>query len=1182
MTEDKMMRLSLVAKQIGVGTSTIVQKLSVQGHKVENNPNAKLNFEQLKIVAKEFGANDLLQESSSAATAPKAVAEDSFVPTKRQDEDYLPLYSRDSSKAQPVAKPVEPIETPKAEPEKISSKSEVQFKVVGKVDLDAKGNVIPPKPPVVESKPEIQVEIPRVDAPKVEVPRVETPKIEVPRVDAPRVDAPRVDAPRVDVPKVETPKMEVPKIEEVKSVVVEQPKVAEPIAPPKIEEVSKAVVVPEPKVAEKPAVVIPPPVIAEVPKVAEQPRPQQNNNQNPQNRPQNQGGGNNNQNPQNKPQNQGGGNNNQNSQNRPQNQGGQGGGNNAQNRPQGQGGNNNQNRPQQGQAGNGQGLQAKPQGQGGGNGGNNQNRPQGQGGGNNNNQNSQNNGNGDNRPQKLGRNDAIPDDTSSVELIEAKGEQLRGLKVLGKIELPVETPRGGGNNSRNKKKRKRIDKPGGAKVTESEIRNERGAPRPKKDGSTTTPTTNDPNRKPATAGGNTGTGNNNNNNNRSNSGGGNNAGKRPNNNNQGNRPVTPQQPKGEVTEKQIQDQIKATMARLQGQSNKSNFGAKERREKRKTRAERNEQRQLAEDEEAKILKVTEYISASELASLMDVSVTEIISACMSLGMFVSINQRLEADIIALIAEEFGFDVQFVSAEEEIESSVVEEVDAPEDLIPRAPIITIMGHVDHGKTSLLDYIRRAKVAAGEAGGITQHIGAYSVKQDDGRSITFLDTPGHEAFTAMRARGAKVTDVAIIVIAADDAVMPQTEEAINHAMMAGVPIVFAFTKIDKPGANTEKIREQLSIKNILVEEWGGKYQTQELSSKSGQGVNELLEKVLLEAELLDLKANPNKRAIGTTVEASLDKGRGYVANILVQAGTLKVGDMMLAGAHYGRVKAMFDYRGNKLKTAGPSTPVQVLGLAGAPNAGDKLSVMENERDAREIANKREQILREQSLRSRKHITLEEIGRRKAIGTFKELNVIVKGDVDGSVEALSDSLLKLSTEEVQVRIIHKGVGQVSESDVLLASASDAVIVAFQVRPSTNARRLADTEQIEIRTYSIIYQAIDDVRDAMEGLLAPKFEEVITANIEVRDVFKITKVGTVAGAYVLDGTVKRAHKIRIIRDFVVIHEGEISALKRFKDDVAEVKFGYECGLSIKNYNDLEIGDVVECYELKEMKRTL
>jgi translation initiation factor IF-2 len=1111
MTEDKMMRLSLVAKQIGVGTSTIVQKLSVQGHKVENNPNAKLNFEQLKIVAKEFGANDLLQEASAVAPTPKVAVEDNFVPNKRQDDDYLPLYSRDSSKNQPVAKPAEPIETPKStEPEKISAKSDVQFKVVGKVELDAKGNVIPPKPAVVE--PAVKVETPKPVEPKVEEVKVEPPKAE----------------------EVKPP------------VVIETPKV-EPAPQPKVEEAPT----PQPVVVEKP-VETTPPVIAETPKVVEQPKPQQNNNQNPQNKPQNQGGGNNN----------------QNQQNRPQNQGGQGGGNNNQNRQQGQGGNNNQNRPQQGQPRDGQ-NQPRPQGQG--NGGNNQNRQQGQGG--------SNNQNGDNRPQKLGRNDAIPEDTTDIELIEAKGEQLRGLKVLGKIELPVETGRGGNGNSRNKKKRKRIDKPGGAKVTESEIRNERGAPRPKKDGSV--PNNNDPNKKQGTAGGNNaGGGNNNNNRNNAAGGGGNNNVKRGGNNNrQGNQP---QQPKGEVTEKQIQDQIKATMARLQGQSAKSNFGAKERREKRKTRAERDELRQLAEDEEAKILKVTEFISASELASLMDISVTEIISSCMSLGMFVSINQRLEADVIALIAEEFGFEVQFVSAEEEIEASVYEQEDAPEDLESRAPIITIMGHVDHGKTSLLDYIRRAKVAAGEAGGITQHIGAYSVKQEDGRRITFLDTPGHEAFTAMRARGAKLTDVAVIVIAADDAVMPQTEEAINHAMMAGVPIVFAFTKIDKPGANTERIREQLSIKNILVEEWGGKYQTQELSSKSGQGVEELLEKVLLEAEILELKANPNKRAVGTTVEASLDKGRGYVANILVQAGTLKVGDMMLAGAHYGRVKAMFDYKGNKLKTAGPSTPVQVLGLSGAPNAGDKLSVVENERDAREIANKREQIIREQSLRSRKHITLEEIGRRKAIGTFKELNVIVKGDVDGSVEALSDSLLKLSTEEVQVRIIHKGVGQVSESDVLLASASDAVIVAFQVRPSVNARRLADNEQIEIRTYSIIYQAIDDVRDAMEGLLAPTFEEVITANIEVRDVFKITKVGTVAGAYVLDGTVKRSNKIRIIRDFVVIHEGEISALKRFKDDVAEVKFGYECGLSIKNYNDLEIGDMVECYELKETKRTL
>jgi translation initiation factor IF-2 len=567
---------------------------------------------------------------------------------------------------------------------------------------------------------------------------------------------------------------------------------------------------------------------------------------------------------------------------------------------------------------------------------------------------------------------------------------------------------------------------------------------------------------------------------------------------------------------------------------------------------------------------------------MDVSVNEVISACMSLGMFVSINQRLDAEAITVIADEFGFEVSFVSAEEEIDVVEVEVEDSPEDLVPRAPIVTIMGHVDHGKTSLLDYIRRAKVAAGEAGGITQHIGAYSVETKSGKKVTFLDTPGHEAFTAMRARGAKVTDIVIIVIAADDSVMPQTKEAINHSMVAGVPIVFAFSKIDKDGANSDKVREELAAMNMLVEDWGGKYQCQEISSKSGLGIDDLLEKVLLEAEMLELTANPKKKAVGSVIEAELDKGRGYVTTLLVQAGTLNVGDMMLAGDNYGRVKAMFDHHGNKIKKAGPSTPVQVLGLNGAPQAGDKLLCLENEREAREIANKREQILREQTLRTRKHITLEEIGRRKAIGTFRELNVIVKGDVDGSVEALSDSLMKLSTEEVQVRIIHRGVGQVSESDVALASTSDAVIIAFQVRPSQNARRLADTEQIEIRNYSIIYQAIDEIKAAMEGLLAPSFEEVITSNIEIRDVFKITKIGTVAGCYVLDGTVKRAHKIRVIRDFVVVHDGEISALKRFKDDVAEVKFGYECGLSVKNFNDLEVGDMLECYEMKEVKRTL
>ncbi len=895
MAEEKTMRLSLVAKQINVGTSTILQFLSAKGHKIDNNPNAKLNFEQLTLLAKEYGANHILESSVEApkpAPAPEPVA---VAPAP------APIPKPVVEKPAPVAEAPKAPEAPAPVVEAPAEDKQVGLKILGKIELDKKGNPVAPK---AEKAPE------------------PTP---------------------APVPK------------------------------------------PEP-VAEKPAPA-PAPVV-QVPEVEE---------------------------------------------------------------------------------------------------------------------------------------------IEDIELIEARGETLKGLTVLGKIDLPAAGDRGGNNA---KHKRKRIIKE--EKKPAPSVPGTGGRPGDKKDF----------NKKPA--------------------------------------PGAKPAPKGELSDKDIQEQIKATMARLQGATNKQSFGAEKRREKRKGRAEAEEARMMAEDEEAKVLKVTEFISASDLASLMDVSVNEVISACMSLGMFVSINQRLDAEAITVIADEFGFEVSFVSAEEEIDVAEVEVEDSPEDLLPRAPIVTIMGHVDHGKTSLLDYIRRAKVAAGEAGGITQHIGAYSVETKSGKKVTFLDTPGHEAFTAMRARGAKVTDIVIIVIAADDSVMPQTKEAINHSMVAGVPIVFAFSKVDKDGANADKVREELATMNMLVEDWGGKYQCQEISSKSGLGIDDLLEKVLLEAEMLELTANPNKKAVGSVIEAELDKGRGYVTTLLVQAGTLNVGDMMLAGDNYGRVKAMFDHHGNKIKKAGPSTPVQVLGLNGAPQAGDKLLCLENEREAREIANKREQILREQTLRTRKHITLEEIGRRKAIGTFRELNVIVKGDVDGSVEALSDSLMKLSTEEVQVRIIHKGVGQVSESDVALASTSDAVIIAFQVRPSQNARRLAETEQIEIRNYSIIYQAIDEIKAAMEGLLAPSFEEVITSNIEIRDVFKITKIGTVAGCYVLDGTVKRANKIRVIRDFVVIHDGEISALKRFKDDVAEVKFGYECGLSVKNFNDLEVGDLLECYEMKEVKRTL
>ena len=903
MAEEKTMRLSLVAKQINVGTSTILQFLSAKGHKIDNNPNAKLNFEQLTLLAKEYGANHILESSVEApkpAPAPEPVA---TAPAPEPAKAPEPVVEKPA----PVEEAPKAPEAPAPVAEAPAEEKQVGLKVLGKIELDIKGN---------------------------------------------------------------------------------------PVAP-------KAEKAPEPTPAPAPAPAPKPEPVAEKPAPAPSPKPEPT--------------------------------------------------------------------------------------------------------------------------------PAAEEVVEDVELIEARGETLKGLTVLGKIDLPAAGDRG--NNAKHK--RKRIIKE--EKIPAPSVPGTGGGrPGDKKDF----------NKKPA--------------------------------------PGAKPAPKGELSDKDIQEQIKATMARLQGATNKQSFGADKRREKRKGRAEAEEARMMAEDEEAKVLKVTEFISASDLASLMDVSVNEVISTCMSLGMFVSINQRLDAEAITVIADEFAYEVSFVSAEEEIDVAEVEVEDSPEDLLPRAPIVTIMGHVDHGKTSLLDYIRRAKVAAGEAGGITQHIGAYSVETKSGKKVTFLDTPGHEAFTAMRARGAKVTDIVIIVIAADDSVMPQTKEAINHSMVAGVPIVFAFSKIDKDGANSDKVREELAAMNMLVEDWGGKYQCQEISSKSGQGIDDLLEKVLLEAEMLELTANPNKKAVGSVIEAELDKGRGYVTTLLVQAGTLNVGDMMLAGDNYGRVKAMFDHHGNKIKKAGPSTPVQVLGLNGAPQAGDKLLCLENEREAREIANKREQILREQTLRTRKHITLEEIGRRKAIGTFRELNVIVKGDVDGSVEALSDSLMKLSTEEVQVRIIHKGVGQVSESDVALASTSDAVIIAFQVRPSQNARRLADTEQIEIRNYSIIYQAIDEIKAAMEGLLAPSFEEVITSNIEIRDVFKITKIGTVAGCYVLDGTVKRAHKIRVIRDFVVVHDGEISALKRFKDDVAEVKFGYECGLSVKNFNDLEVGDMLECYEMKEVKRTL
>ena len=640
--------------------------------------------------------------------------------------------------------------------------------------------------------------------------------------------------------------------------------------------------------------------------------------------------------------------------------------------------------------------------------------------------------------------------------------------------------------------------------------------------------------------------------------------------------------KAEISEEDVQKQVKETLARLTNKGNKNNKGAKYRRDKRDAIQKREHELMEQEEMESKVLKLTEFVTANDLANMMDVPVTQVIGTCMSIGIMVSINQRLDAETINIVAEEFGFQTEYVSAEVVEAIKADEEDDNEEDWVARPPIVTVMGHVDHGKTSLLDNIRNANVIAGEAGGITQHIGAYNVKLQSGRRITFLDTPGHEAFTAMRARGAKVTDIAIIIVAADDNVMPQTVEAINHASAAGVPIVFAINKIDKSHANPDKIKEELANMNYLVEDWGGKYQSQEISAKKGIGVEDLLEKVLLEADLLDLKANPKRRAVGSIIESSLDKGRGYVSTVLVENGTLKVGDIVLAGTHFGRVKAMFNERNQRIEKAGPSEPALILGLNGAPQAGDTFNVLETDQEAREIANRREQLQRELGLRTQKMLTLDDIGRRIAVGNFQELNVIVKGDVDGSVEALSDSLIRLSTEEIQVNVIHKAVGQISESDVVLAAASDAIIIGFQVRPALLARRLAEKEGVEIRLYSIIYDAIEEVKSAMEGMLSPEIKEEITANVEVLQVFKITKVGTIAGCMVREGKIKRSNKVRVIRDGIVVHSGELESLKRFKDDVKEVVAGLDCGLNIVNYNDIQVGDIIEAYEETEIKKTL
>lgn len=786
-------------------------------------------------------------------------------------------------------------------------------------------------------------------------------------------------------------------------------------------------------------------------------------------------------------------------------------------------------------------------------------------------------------PQKLKEYETIkqvtfdaPAPAEKKEHIDVNAPKLEGPKILGKIELPVGTV-GGRQERKEKRKRKRIPV--------------EGKPTTNTGNNPNTPNTgnnNNANRGPG--------GNNYNRNNDQRPGGGNNANRGPggnnNNNNRNNnsndrnrpnaqkRPLTPkdQQPQ-EIDAKEIQDKIRETQAKLAGGNQKGkNMKAKYRRNKREEMAEKRAASELEND--GTKLQVTEFISVSEFASLLDVSFTDVISKCMGLGIMVSINQRLDAEVIELVASEFDREVEFINLDEKEEEIVI--VDADEDLMERAPVVTIMGHVDHGKTSLLDYIRNATVVAGEAGGITQHIGAYKVKTPNGKEIAFLDTPGHEAFTAMRARGAKAADVAVIVVAADDAIMPQTKEAISHAQAAGLPMIFAINKIDKEAANPEKIKEQLAAMNILVEDWGGTFQSQEISAKQGLNIDLLLEKILLEAEMLQLKANPDRVADGSVIEASLDKGRGYVSTILVQGGTLNQGDMLVSGQFYGKVKAMFNERGQKVTKAGPSSPVQVLGLNGAPQAGEKIKVYADETEAKNVANHRAQIMREQGLRTRKHITLDEIGRRLALGNFKELNVIIRADVDGSAEALSDSLQKLSTDEVVVNVVHKGVGQISEGDVNLASASDAIILGFQVRPSVQAARLADQENIEIRYYSVIYDAIGEIKSAMEGLLEPTIEKKIVGNIEVRETFKISGVGTIAGCYVLDGKFTRNTKINIIRDGIVVHTGELSSLKRFKDDVKEVNGGYECGLTIKNYNDIQVADIIEGYEEVEVKRKL
>ncbi|WP_181305017.1 translation initiation factor IF-2 [Rufibacter sp. XAAS-G3-1] len=1099
MSEERTMRLKQVATTLNISLTTVVDFLGKKGVEIENKPTSKITPEQFNMLSKEFASSMQAKAEAADLNLPgkKPQPEERPEPKKQPEPEPEMFIKSSQVRTQPEApKPAAPAApAPQAAPAPAAAggSSLPGIKILGKIDLDAKGRPVPKPAPAPAPKPaETPAPVAQALAAPTPAPVAEAPAkpAEAPRAaekpapvetPAPAVPAPTPAAPAPVATPAPAPQAPVEAKAPAAPVVTEKPQAPAPAAPaptpaPVVEAPKPAAPVPQ---APRPEPTAPAPAAA-----APAPTPAD-------------------------------------------------------------------------------------------------------------------------KPEEP----VAPEVAQST--IKAQADQLKGLTVLGKIELPVSGGRGKGGKpvassderrkgnqpggqgqpgqgqgGGDKKKRKRIEVPktgaqgnaGGGNTTAASQGHRAGdratSTRPlgtgqaaNRQGGAGGP---GQGQRPGGGGGYQG----------NRPGGGPGPGQRP--GGPGQRAGAPNAPRAELTDKEIQDQIKATLARLSGgKGGNQGNRAKYRREKRSAVADAADERRMQEQLESKILRVTEFVSANDLAALMDVSVNDVIKACMNLGMFVSINQRLDAEAITIIADEFGYDVQFASAEEE-ENIGVEEDDAEEDLQPRAPIVTIMGHVDHGKTSLLDYIRRTKVTAGEAGGITQHIGAYQVTTEAGKDITFLDTPGHEAFTAMRARGAKVTDVVIIVVAADDSVMPQTKEALNHAQAAGSPIVIAINKVDKPTANPDKIREELAQLNVLVEEWGGKYQSQEISAKTGQGIDELLEKVLLEAELLELKANPDRRAVGTVIEAALDKGRGYVATVLVQTGTLKIGDILVAGSHYGRVKAMTDVLGRRHKKAGPSMPIQVLGIDGAPQAGDKFVVMETEREAREIAVSRQQLQREQSMRTKKHITLDEIGRRLAIGTFKELNVIVRGDVDGSVEALSDSLLKLSTEEVQVNILSKGVGQISESDVLLASASDAIIIGFQVRPSVNARKLAENEQIDIRLYSIIYNAINELKDAMEGMLAPTVQEVVVANVEVREVFKITKVGTIAGCMVTDGTITRNSKIRLVRDGIVVHSGEILALKRFKDDASEVRQGYECGVSIKNFNDLQQGDIIEAYEEREIKRTL